>query len=63
MTRIKIKDLPRDKKITQDEMKKVFGGLSSLNLRDRFGGLVFSRSFRGLSPQPEPPDKPLPGNF
>lgn len=25
-TRIKIKDLPKDKKISRDEMKKVFGG-------------------------------------
>jgi len=25
-TRIKIKDLPKDKKISREEMKKVFGG-------------------------------------
>jgi hypothetical protein len=27
MARIKIKDLPKDRKITKEEMKKVFGGL------------------------------------
>ena len=26
MVRIKIKDLPRDRKISREEMKKVFGG-------------------------------------
>jgi hypothetical protein len=26
MARIKIKDLPKDRKITKEEMKKVFGG-------------------------------------
>jgi hypothetical protein len=28
MARIKIKDLPRDKKITKEEMKKVMGGFN-----------------------------------
>ena len=29
MARIKIKDLPRDKKITKEEMKRIQGGISS----------------------------------
>ena len=29
MARIKIKDLPRDKKITKEEMKRILGGISS----------------------------------
>jgi len=29
MARIKIKDLPRDKKITREEMKRILGGISS----------------------------------
>ena len=29
MTRIKIKDLPKDQKISRDEMRKVFGGTAS----------------------------------
>ena len=29
MARIKIKDLPKDQKISRDEMKKVFGGTVS----------------------------------
>jgi len=32
MVRIKIKDLPKDKKISREEMKKVFGGAISVNL-------------------------------
>jgi hypothetical protein len=29
VARIKIKDLPRDKKITKEEMKRILGGISS----------------------------------
>ena len=31
MARIKIKDLPKDQKISRDEMRKVFGGTVSAN--------------------------------
>jgi len=31
MARIKIKDLPKDMKISREEMKKLFGGAISLN--------------------------------
>jgi hypothetical protein len=29
MARIKIKDLPKDRKITKEEMKRIHGGISS----------------------------------
>ena len=31
MARIKIRDLPKDRKISKEEMKKVFGGTISIN--------------------------------
>jgi hypothetical protein len=31
MVRIKIRDLPKDRKISKEEMKKVFGGTISIN--------------------------------
>ncbi len=31
MARIKIRDLPKDRKISREEMKKVFGGTISIN--------------------------------
>jgi len=31
MARIKIQDLPRDRKISREEMKKIFGGVISTN--------------------------------
>ena len=31
MVRIKIRDLPRDRKISRAEMKKIFGGTISIN--------------------------------
>jgi len=34
MTKIKILDLPRDLKISQDEMRKVLGGIDTVPLPD-----------------------------
>ena len=49
MARIKIKDLPKDSKVSKEEMKKVFGGLLT---QPSFTSAKTRISF---DPQPEPP--------
>ncbi len=47
MARIKIRDLPKDRKISREEMKKVFGGTISINQ-------PFSRTGYYLEGDPSP---------
>jgi hypothetical protein len=42
MARIKIKDLPKEKKINKEEMKKVFGGIIGSSLADPRPTPIFS---------------------
>ena len=52
MARIKIKDLPRDKKITKEEMKRILGGISSepVYLRPNIGGGIYNLFLSPLPP-------------
>jgi hypothetical protein len=63
MIRIVIKDLAGGEKIHPDEMKNILGGISYYGRPERYGRLWPPRTFVGLGPQPEPPDKPYPDRF
>ncbi len=54
MARIKIRDLPKDRKISREEMKKVFGGTISTNQ-------PFSRTGYYLEGDPYVLNDPSPG--
>ena len=45
MPRIKIKDLPRDRKISKEELRQVFGGLQVLGGLQISGGLKFPKDW------------------
>jgi radical SAM protein with 4Fe4S-binding SPASM domain len=45
MARIKIKDLPRDRKISKEELRQVFGGLQVLGGLQISGGLKFPKDW------------------
>ena len=47
MARIKVRDLPKDVKISESEMQAIFGG--SLTLRDFSGTTRRSARIRGIS--------------
>jgi hypothetical protein len=52
MARIKIKDLPRDRKISKEEMKKILGGISSepVYLRPNIRGGIYNLFLSPLPP-------------
>jgi len=59
MARIKIKDLPKDIQISQQEMKNVLGGVNPIPsprpIRPVYAPMLLSTKFLiGMDPQPSP---------
>lgn len=61
MARIKIQDLPRDMKISQDEMRKVLGGIDTVPLPDMPS--LFLKGISGPRFAPRPFTLPEPRPF
>ncbi len=63
MARIKIIDLPRDVKVSQEEMRQFIGGVAHIKSVGAAWLTSHSPNLRYLSPQPEPPDIQYPKRF
>jgi len=56
MTRIKIRDLPKDRKVSREEMRKIFGGVLSVDHTSLHTGYYLGTDPYALSdPSPQIP--------